>query len=79
MVKFEDEKGVLKVDGKFVYLLEVKAARVRILGMQKMPTSVKLKYAGKETTMQTTWDEKNKVLVVPVGGMFDPGFTVTIV
>jgi hypothetical protein len=42
MVKFEDEKGVLKVDGKFVYLLEVKVARVKILGVQKMPTSVKL-------------------------------------
>jgi hypothetical protein len=45
----------------------VRVARVKILGMQKMPASVKLKYARKETTMQTTWDEKNQVLVVPIG------------
>jgi alpha-glucosidase len=78
MVKFEYAKGVLKVDGKFDYPLGVNVARVRVLGVGKIPTSVKVKYDGKEKTVQTTWDEKNKVLVVPVGDKFDRGFTVTI-
>jgi alpha-glucosidase len=81
MVKFQYAKGVLKVDGKFDYPIGVDVARVKVLGVEKMPKNVKVKYSGKdgkEQTAKTTWDKKNQVLIVPVGEKFDRGFTVTI-
>jgi alpha-glucosidase len=78
MVKFQYAKGVLKVDGKFDHPIGVNVARVKVLGVGKMSTSVKMKYAGQERIMQTTWDEKSKVLIVPVGEKFDRGFIVTV-
>jgi alpha-glucosidase len=78
MVKLEYAKGV-KVDGKVDYPLGVKVARVKVLGVGKLPARVKVKYNGKEKTVQTTWDEKNRVLVLQVGQKFYWGFTVAVV
>jgi hypothetical protein len=51
---------------------------VKVLGVGKKPKSVKVKYGGKESTAKTSWDEKNEVLLVPIGKTFDKGFTVTV-
>jgi alpha-glucosidase len=77
-VKFAYGHGVLSADGDFGYKLGVNVQRVRVLGVQKAPKSVKVKYGGKEEAVKATWEKSTGLLDVPIGKKFDRGFTVTI-